>query len=215
MSARAKLRIQAQVVRCADEKLCLALVNTVAWRKSGNPEERLGSPVALIDWCIANVADARSTNELAEWLEDAPNEVALFHQQVTEFREAIYALFLSRIEGRAMAATDLGVLNDMLTGLPPRLALASCAEGIGWRAESHLSKALEIMALIAWSAADLLSGPRIDRVKQCEDSRGCAWLFLDESRGSTRRWCSMGDCGNRAKAHRHYLRTLPKNRGEN
>ena len=28
--------------------------------------------------------------------------------------------------------------------------------------------------------------------------------ILDESRAGTRRWCSMGDCGNRAKARRHY-----------
>ncbi|MBV8764183.1 MAG: CGNR zinc finger domain-containing protein, partial [Hyphomicrobiales bacterium] len=27
------------------------------------------------------------------------------------------------------------------------------------------------------------------------------------SRLNNRRWCSMGDCGNRAKAKRHYLRT--------
>jgi predicted RNA-binding Zn ribbon-like protein len=29
---------------------------------------------------------------------------------------------------------------------------------------------------------------------------------VDESRAGTRRWCSMGECGNRAKARRHYLR---------
>jgi predicted RNA-binding Zn ribbon-like protein len=29
---------------------------------------------------------------------------------------------------------------------------------------------------------------------------------LDLSRGKTRRWCSMDDCGNRAKARRHYAR---------
>ena len=29
---------------------------------------------------------------------------------------------------------------------------------------------------------------------------------LDKSKSSNRRWCSMSACGNRAKAHRHYLR---------
>jgi predicted RNA-binding Zn ribbon-like protein len=43
-------------------------------------------------------------------------------------------------------------------------------------------------------------------MRQCADAKGCGWLFLDESRAGTRRWCSMGECGNRAKAHRHYLR---------
>jgi predicted RNA-binding Zn ribbon-like protein len=31
------------------------------------------------------------------------------------------------------------------------------------------------------------------------------WLY-DTTRNSTRRWCSMTTCGNRAKAQRHYDR---------
>ena len=53
---------------------------------------------------------------------------------------------------------------------------------------------------IVWSAADLITGPRAQRVRQCADPEGCGWLFLDESRAGTRRWCSMGNCGNRASA---------------
>jgi predicted RNA-binding Zn ribbon-like protein len=33
------------------------------------------------------------------------------------------------------------------------------------------------------------------------------WLFVDESKNGTRRWCDMTACGNRAKARRHYLRS--------
>ena len=55
------------------------------------------------------------------------------------------------------------------------------------------------------SAADLLVSPELKRVKQCADD-ACGWLFMDKSRNNSRRWCSMKDCGNRAKAHRHYLR---------
>jgi predicted RNA-binding Zn ribbon-like protein len=36
------------------------------------------------------------------------------------------------------------------------------------------------------------------------EAGGCGWLFVDESRNGSRRWCSMKDCGNRAKARRHY-----------
>jgi predicted RNA-binding Zn ribbon-like protein len=51
-----------------------------------------------------------------------------------------------------------------------------------------------------------MTGPRAERVRQCADEQGCGWLFLDQSRLNNRRWCSMGDCGNRAKARRHYRR---------
>jgi len=58
---------------------------------------------------------------------------------------------------------------------------------------------------ILWSAADLLVSRRLERVRQCANSQ-CLWLFLDDSKSGNRRWCSMSACGNRAKAHRHYLR---------
>jgi predicted RNA-binding Zn ribbon-like protein len=42
-------------------------------------------------------------------------------------------------------------------------------------------------------------------VRECANDK-CLWLFLDDSKNGTRRWCSMSACGNRAKAHRHYAR---------
>ena len=51
----------------------------------------------------------------------------------------------------------------------------------------------------------MLVGNQLDRVRQCANP-DCGWLFLDNSKSGNRRWCSMSACGNRAKAHRHYLR---------
>jgi predicted RNA-binding Zn ribbon-like protein len=62
-----------------------------------------------------------------------------------------------------------------------------------------------MLAPIVKSAADLLLSDMLDRVKQCEGDP-CGWLFLDTSRNRSRRWCSMEDCGNRAKARRFYQR---------
>lgn len=56
---------------------------------------------------------------------------------------------------------------------------------------------------ILWDAATLLTSDRIAVLKRCANP-DCAWLFLDESRRGNRRWCSMSECGNRAKARRHY-----------
>ncbi|WP_257985183.1 CGNR zinc finger domain-containing protein [Bacillus sp. T33-2] len=41
------------------------------------------------------------------------------------------------------------------------------------------------------------------KLKACAGGE-CGWLFVDTSRNKSRRWCSMEDCGNRAKAKRHY-----------
>jgi hypothetical protein len=41
------------VLRPAAEGLCLEFVNTMAWRLSETPQERLSSPSSLLDWCRA------------------------------------------------------------------------------------------------------------------------------------------------------------------
>lgn len=60
-----------------------------------------------------------------------------------------------------------------------------------------------LRAYFASSAVELMTGPQLDRVKQCP---GCGWLFVDTSRNRSRRWCSMDMCGGRDKALRHYRR---------
>ena len=81
---------------------------------------------------------------------------------------------------------------------------ATCATGrLGCRRPGASAGAL--LAPVLWSAADLLVGSQLARVRQCANP-ACGWLFLDNSKSGNRRWCSMSACGNRAKAHRHYLR---------
>ncbi|KIF74440.1 hypothetical protein QR77_11510 [Streptomyces sp. 150FB] len=60
----------------------------------------------------------------------------------------------------------------------------------------------------AWTAArDYLELLRAapDRIRGCAHD-ACVLHFFDTSRNGTRRWCSMAQCGNRAKASRHYAR---------
>ena len=53
----------------------------------------------------------------------------------------------------------------------------------------------------AVTAVGLLSdGGELARVRTCA---GCCWLYLDHSRGGSRRWCSMADCGTEAKKRRY------------
>jgi predicted RNA-binding Zn ribbon-like protein len=64
-----------------------------------------------------------------------------------------------------------------------------------WAAGDPVSAAL---ALVARDAIDLVVSPTADRLRDCANPE-CNAIFLDVSRPGTRRWCSMGTCGNRAK----------------
>ena len=68
---------------------------------------------------------------------------------------------------------------------------------------------LAFLRPVALDAAELLEHEvSSGRVGVCEEREvgRCAWLFLDTSRNHSRRYCSMKDCGNRAKQRRHYRR---------
>lgn len=43
------------------------------------------------------------------------------------------------------------------------------------------------------------------RLKACP-GRHCGWVFYDQSRNNSGRWCSMNVCGGREKARAHYQR---------
>jgi predicted RNA-binding Zn ribbon-like protein len=40
------------------------------------------------------------------------------------------------------------------------------------------------------------------RLRRC-GSPTCYWLFLDETKNCSRRWCEMASCGNLMKVRRH------------
>jgi predicted RNA-binding Zn ribbon-like protein len=63
----------------------------------------------------------------------------------------------------------------------------------------------EPLEQVARGIVEVLTGEQSHHVSRCQNFE-CSWLFLDRSPARGRRWCSMADCGNRAKARRHYER---------
>jgi predicted RNA-binding Zn ribbon-like protein len=186
------------------EELCIRFVNTVAWRLADHQEDRIGTPERLLAWlAAAELVETADVARIRTRWKQSPRDAASFLNGAVKLREAIYSLLVARIEGQRVDAPSLDILNAHLTCKPHAAQLVATRKGLKCRG----SKAAPgLFAPIAWSAATLLLGPRARKIRQCQDERGCGWLFHDESRAQNRRWCSMGDCGNLAKARRHYRR---------
>jgi predicted RNA-binding Zn ribbon-like protein len=189
--------------------LCLDFANTLAWRGSAPSESLHGLP-DLVRWCVSSGSllaggiDGSGTN--GPWAERHPAEAGAIFRGAIALRETTYRIFHAVASGSAPADGDLSELNRALKETPARSALQRIGAGFGWRVEG--TRPATVPALLApalWSAGDLLTGPQLARVRECANDK-CLWLFLDESKNGTRRWCSMSACGNRAKAHRHYAR---------
>ena len=119
---------------------------------------------------------------------------------VRDLREAADALFRGVASGKRVDASALA------------LFLRTCAAALEGRDELSASvdapfgaagTPLPFETALAVSALSLLNGASLKKLKVCPN---CNWLFLDKSRNSSRLWCDMAVCGNRAKAKHHYRR---------
>lgn len=190
------------------DELSIQFVNTVAWRLRNPGEEKLPSPEALLDWfrAVGLVSPSYSVRLRSHW-RTRPDEARPLYEKAIVLREAVYQLFRSRLATQQFSEPHVAILNATLRAGAPGLRVAPVRGLMVWSPTFPHTSPADLLKPIAWSATDLLTGRRrAQKIRQCQDDRGCGWLFVDESRAQNRRWCSMGDCGNRAKARRHYRR---------
>jgi len=188
--------------------LCLDFANTADWHASTRPHESLKSYEDLIAWCRR--ADLLDTARAARLLREARRRPAAAQatlRRAIGLREAIYQIIVKLLRGSPPDPADLAAFNRALASAVRRSRVVPGRGGLLWTWTGD-DRALDAMLWpIVESAAELLTSERRSRIGQCADDRGCGWLFLDTTKNHSRRWCEMGDCGNRAKARRHYLRT--------
>lgn len=191
------------------EELAIRFVNTAAWRLRSSREERLPDAQALLRWLTANLlgSEHQSDPMSARW-HTYEDDGAKAYEAAIALRETIYELLVARIADVAPPIEALEYFNVFLARPADGIRLEWMAGEMVWRIDEASDS--DLLKPIIISAANLMTGPKAHRIRQCQDDRGCGWLFVDESRAMNRRWCSMGDCGNRAKAQRHYRRLRGK-----
>ena len=197
----------AAAVPAPGEELCLHFVNTLAWRGSAEPSETLIGLGDLLRWLhdSAGLSD-HTLDAVRQQARENPGFSERLFGEAIALREAIYRTFAAAAAANPAAEGDLAALNHALQAAPPRTRLVRQDDGYAWAVAPVAASVSALLTPVLWSAADLLT--RLDRlrVRRCANDE-CLWLFIDHSKGGTRRWCDMTSCGNRAKARRHYLRT--------
>lgn len=186
--------------------LCLDFANTADWHAGDAPVELLTGYEVLLAWArAAGVIDGQRAQRLASEAARSPDATAATLRRAIMLREAVYRLFSRLAAGDEADLADLATINAELAHALPHRLVERTPDGVlgwGWR-DDGLDCLLWPVVL---SAAELLTSDDLDRVREC-DGHGCGWLFIDNSRNRSRRWCSMESCGNRAKARRHYQRS--------
>ncbi len=187
-------------------RLCLDFANTVSSHGPDHPNERLLGYGDLLLWSRrAGILPEHEQERLAHATAGRSAEAAAIFEQAFTLRETIYRIFSAVAAGQPAAPADLEQLNAMLRAAMAHAELVQGERGWEWGWAPDPDALDRMLWPIVRSAADLLTSGDIGRVRECSGD-GCGWLFVDTSRNRSRRWCDMEDCGNRAKARRHYQR---------
>lgn len=118
-----------------------------------------------------------------------------------EIRDGLIAMLLDAGDG-ADAIAVASALDAVAAEVPLRLRVPSPGR-------IEVEPAGDGPLAIAAAALVLAHAAAVDgtwsRLRLCH-ADDCHWAFVDRSRNGSRRWCSMGDCGARAKARAYRAR---------
>jgi predicted RNA-binding Zn ribbon-like protein len=184
--------------------LALEFANTADWHASENPVESLNRYADLVHWAARTHLIAGPEVELLlQRADKTPSLAETIRISAINLREAIYRLFAA---AQPSTAADLAILNEVLHQALPHLQLNQAGSSFAWVWANNDQTLDQLLWPVAYAAAALLTSDLLERVKECEDDRGCGFLLLDMSKNRSRRWCSMDSCGNRAKVRRYRKR---------
>jgi predicted RNA-binding Zn ribbon-like protein len=188
--------------------LCLDFANTVSER---------GSPKRSWDYLLGyddliefardeGILTSREARAVLVKSLTKPQERARVHRTAITLLEAIYRVFAAQAKSWEGAPDDVKMIEEFAREAIKHRQLSYSGGQYQWKWKSEKD---EILGWVLWpiaeSAAELLTSAEIERVRTCAAPK-CEWLFLDDSRNHSRRWCDMSVCGNRQKARRHYER---------
>lgn len=189
------------LIPAQSEGLSIDFANTRYWRGTEAPTETFAKLDDVLAWCrdTAKIPAAMIDGFRALCLQDEAAALA----GAIALRELLYRLYLAHAQGAEPDAGDLAALREYLGDAAPRKELTRADGRYEWAVDDRYRTLAGLLSPVLWSATDLLGGARLGKLKCCANDR-CKWLFVDDSKSGSRRWCSMSACGNRAKAHRHY-----------
>jgi predicted RNA-binding Zn ribbon-like protein len=182
-------------------RLCLDFINTVENRPTAAPRELLPTYDDLLAWSRqSRILTFEEAERLRTRAKRRRDEARRTLSRARRLRERLFRIFSVAAQGRGSAADTSQLAPELKRAFRfPALR----ARRLVW--EDDRDELDGMLGPIVRSAVELWTSPEIERVRVCA-AEDCEWLFLDESRNRSRRWCEMTVCGNRAKARRYYLR---------
>jgi predicted RNA-binding Zn ribbon-like protein len=204
---RPKQGKRADFPRLLGGNLCLDFVNTIEGRLDQHPIDFLHSYQDVVHWGDhASMLNAAQVKTLLDVAKSSPQLAARSFESAIELREALYRIFLAQAHKEQPPQGDIDYLQQSYITALSHAKLTQMPQGSQW----HWQTSNESLDTLLWSithaAVELLCSSAVQRIKECPGADDCGWLFFDESKNRSRRWCSMEGCGSRVKMRHQYAR---------
>ncbi|KAB1909527.1 hypothetical protein F8279_02960 [Micromonospora sp. AMSO1212t] len=187
-------------MRLVGGDLALDFLNTRAGPPVGPPDDDvLTGYTELIAWSVyAGTLTETQAAALRRLSRGSPDSTDTAFAQALRTRDYLDEVFRPLAVGEDPGVAALTRLRD---DEADALAHAQLVRGKtfawSWRDDHTLARPLRP---VVHAAVQLLTTGALDRLKRCA---GCRFLFIDESKNRSRRWCSMDDCGTAEKIRRY------------
>ncbi len=196
---------EAEIHRLVAGDPALDFANTLNGHRRRSGHEYLHDFIDLALWCgHAGILSPHETRRVLKYSARHPAQARQVYRRALILRETIFRVYYAIASGDKPSRHDLQTLSDAWRDAQGHAEIAASETGfaLGWDEEASIER---IPRRLASAAVNTLISERASRIKAC-DGDGCDWLFVDSSRNHLRRWCSMDECGNRAKMRRRRLR---------
>jgi predicted RNA-binding Zn ribbon-like protein len=191
-------------MRIVGGNLALDFLNTRTGPPGGpSDDDILGDYGDLVAWArhVGSLSDLEAGRLLRHARRDRVGARDTFDRTV-RLRDALDDVFRASASARRPPAPSVAALQTAEVEALARAALVLADGSFAWTWSEDRSLARPIGPVVH-AAIELLTAGPLGRVKACA---GCQFLFIDESKNRSRRWCSMEDCGSNEKVRRFVAR---------
>jgi predicted RNA-binding Zn ribbon-like protein len=189
--------------------LALDFANTIDDPNGPNHFDHIQDMPRLLTWARnIEVLSGQRYDELVALAQSRPTVAAACLRRARVLRRSVQRVFGAIADGQPIPKQ------------PWRDLSRSIAEGIGHAElaadDDEVRLTWDVASLdtvtwqVAYAAHELLTGDQLGRIKRCA---ACPWLYVDHSKNSSRRWCTMDDCGKAEKMRRYVERRAARRRG--
>jgi predicted RNA-binding Zn ribbon-like protein len=164
--------------------------------QNSEPMELLRDFSAVLRWfqTAGLLSSIEAANLQRRWGESGRARQVV--ESMRELRERLRKEVIAWEGGRAVNDSTITELNRLMADHPMLTRLKASGKGPSTELYFKSQQPEDLLAPLAYSAADLFANTERKRVRKCDQ---CVLHFHDTSKKGTRRWCSMQLCGNRLK----------------